>query len=535
MKTIENKPFKDDETVEMFHSKIKNLSNENELLKHELEEKDAKIKAYEEQIRLLTHQKFSSSKDQVAEGQLSLFNEVEKESTKQASEPELEEITYQRRTGRSKSRKKYQDLEVEEIIYDLSDEEKVCPKCNSELHHMKYDIRKEFKYIPATLKIVHHKKQVCACRYCDTHGQEGTIVSAQAPNPVLPGSLVSPSFLAILMDMKYNKMLPLYRQEKAFEEIGVDISRQNMASWVIKGSEKYLKPIFDRLHFYLLKEDIIQADETVLNVLDEKDNKNNYMWLYASSERGRQQIYLYDYQKSRAGKHAKAFLEGFTGYLQTDGYAAYDKIQNTRSVGCLAHARRKFTDALKALPEDADLSATKINQGLQFFSQIYDLEKDFKILDDQTRFEKRIQSTKPILDSFYDWLLVEEARTLPKSLLGKAIKYTLKQWDKLIVFLEDGRLSADNNRSERAIKPFVIGRKNFLFSKSPKGATASGMVYSIIETAKANNLIPFKYLTYLFEKLPNIDLEDYEELDACLPWSEKLPKDLRPKTESSED
>lgn len=534
MKTTEKPTGTEDETVQLFDNKIESLENENHFLKHKIEEQDAKLKAYEEQIRLLTNQKFGSSSEKVIDGQISLFNEAEKESAKKMDEPDFEEITYNRRKGRSKTRKKYENLEVEEIIYDLTDAEKICPKCNSELHHMKYDVRKEFKYIPATLKIVHHKKQVCACRNCDTHRETGTIISAKLPNPVLAGSLVSPSLLAILMDMKYNKMMPLYRQEKAFEELGIDLPRQNMASWIIKGSEKYLKPLFDRLHFHLLKEDIIQADETVLNVLDEKDNKNNYMWLYTSAKRGEKQIYLYDYQKSRSGKHARNFLNEFNGFLQTDGYAAYNNINNTTSVGCMAHARRKYTDALKALPKDADVSSTKAKQAIKYISKIYNLETDFENLTDDERYKSRLMQTKPILEEFHEWLLVEKGRTLPKSLLGKAILYSLKQWNKLIAFLDDGRLSPDNNKSERAIKPFVLGRKNFLFSKSPKGATASGIVYSIIETAKANGLVAFNYLTYLFEKLPNIDLENYEELDALLPWSKNLPDYLRPKTESSE-
>lgn len=535
MKTTEKPTGTEDETIQLFDNKIETLENENHFLKHKIEEQDAKLKAYEEQIRLLTHQKFGSSSEKVIDGQISLFNEAEKESAKKMDEPDFEEITYNRRKGRSKTRKKYENLEVEDVIYNLTDAEKICPKCKSQLHHMKYDVRKEFKYIPATLKIVHHKKQVCACRNCDVHGEEGTIISAKLPNPVLSGSLVSPSLLAILMDMKYNKMMPLYRQEKAFEELGIDIPRQNMASWIIKGSEKYLKPLFDRLHFYLLKEDIIQADETVLNVLDEKDNKNNYMWIYVSAERGKRQIFLYDYQKSRAGKHAKNFLNGFNGFLQTDGYAAYNKIDNTISAGCLAHSRRKYTDALKTLPKDADLSGTKINQAIEYFSKIYKLEKEFKSLTDHERYEARLIQTKPIIEEFHEWLLIEKNRTLPKSPLGRAISYSLKQWRKLIVFLDDGRLSCDNNRSERAVKPFVLARKNFLFSKSPKGATASGICYSIIETSKANGLVAFNYLTYLFEKLPNIDLENYDELDALLPWSNQLPDYLRPKTESSKN
>ncbi|TCO70656.1 IS66 family transposase [Marinisporobacter balticus] len=187
----------------------------------------------------------------------------------------------------------------------------------------------------------------------------GTIITAPMPKPVLPGSMVSPSLLATIIDMKYNKMMPLYRQEQSFVDFGIDISRQNMASWVVKGSEKWLKPLFLRMRDYLIKEDIIHADETVLNCLDEKDNKNNYMWLYATGERSTHRIYLYDYQKSRSQKHPKEFLDGFSGYLQTDGYASYNSVPNVKNLGCLAHARRYFTDALKALPEDA--ISTKTN------------------------------------------------------------------------------------------------------------------------------------------------------------------------------
>lgn len=534
MKTIEKSTIKEDENVQLFHHKIETLENENHVLKHKLEEQDTKLKAYEEQIRLLTHQKFGKSSEKIADGQLSLFNEAEKESARQSVEPDLEEITYKRRKGRSKTRKTYKDLEVEEVIYNLLEDERTCPKCSSELHHMKYEVRKEFKYVPATLKIVHHKKEVCACRHCDKEGIEGTIISADMPKPVLAGSLLSPSLLAVLMDMKYNKMMPLHRQEKAFEELGIDIPRQNMASWIIKGSERYLKPLFDRLHFYLLQEDIIHADETVLNVLDEKDNKNNYMWLYASAERGIHPIYLYDYRKSRAGKHAKNFLVGFNGFLQSDAFKGYNKVEDVTRVGCMVHCRRMFKDAEKALPKEADLSNSKVKEGLQFIAAMNKLETEFKDLDSERRYKMRLEKTKPILDSFYEWLQLEKTRTLPKSLLGKAITYALNNWDELIGFLKDGRLSSENNRAERAIKPFVLSRKNFMFAKSPKGATASGVVFSIIETAKANNLIAFNYLTYLFEKLPNIDLESSNELDALLPWSKKLPDHLRPIRESSE-
>lgn len=540
MKTIENSVFEgakgSKESLDFFKDKTEKLEDENQQLHQTIEELEAKVKFYEEQIKLNAARNFGSKSEKIVDGELSLFNEVEKESVKSFIEADIEEITFNRKKGRSKSRKTYEDLEVEEVIYDLLDEEKDCPKCGNELHHIKYEVRKELKYIPATVKVVHHKKEVCGCRVCELKGTEGTIITAKMPNPVLPKSMVSPSLLAIIMDMKYQKMVPLYRQEQSFIDYGIDLSRQNMASWVIKGADTWLKPLFLRMRDYMLEETIIHADETVLNVLDEKDNKNNYMWLYATGDRAKHRIYLYDYQKSRSQKNPKNFLKGFDGYLQTDGYAAYGTLKSVTNLGCLAHARRKFTDVIKAAPKDSEILNIKSSEALSFFSSIYKFEKKFRELPSDERYKMRLKHTKPLLDNFKEWLDVESKRTLPKSKLGEAIRYSLKQWDKLIAFLEDGRLSCDNNLAERGIKPFVMGRKNFLFSKSALGATASGIVYSIIETAKANGLKPMNYLTYLFEKLPNIDLDNYDQLDAYLPWSEDLPKEIyRPKTESSDE
>ena len=210
-------------------------------------------------------------------------------------------------------------------------------------------------------------------------------------------------------------------------------------------------------------------------------------------------------------------------------------MENVTRLGCLAHARRYFSDALKALPKEAELSKSKANQALRFFKGIYNLEDEYRDLAPEERYEKRLEKTKPILDDYRRWLEDERKKTLPKSKLGEAINYSLKQWDSLVVFLEDGRLSCDNNLAERAIKPFVLARKNFLFAKSPKGATASGVAFSIIETAKANNLKPYYYLTYLFEQLPNIDLEDHDSLETCLPWSETLPDIVRRKNKDDKD
>ncbi len=512
--------------LDFFKQKSDDLENENQILKQTIEQQEAKIKWYEEQLKVNAQNKYGSSSEKMSDQQLSMFNEAEIESVKKSEQPDIEQITYARKKGTSKTRKTYDDLPVEEVFYDLPDEDKTCLKCGNKMHKMKTEVRKELKVIPAQVVVVHHTRQSYACRVCDLEG-ESNIVTAPMPSPVLPNSMVSPSLLAFIMDKKYSEGMPLYRQEKGFENLGIDISRQNMASWVIKGTNAWLSPLFDRMRSHLLKEEIIHADETVLNVLDEKNNKNNYMWLYASGDRSSKRIILYDYQKSRASKHAKNFLKDYTGYLQTDGYAGYNGLSEVKHMACMAHSRRKFKEALDAAPNDTAIGSTKSGEALKLFQRLYAIEKQAAQMSDENRFKKRQNESKIILDELHVWLIEETARTLPKSKLGQAIKYTLKLWDKLVMFLDDGRLSIDNNLAERAIKPFVIGRKNFLFSKSSLGATASGIAYSIIETAKANNLLPFQYLIYLFETLPNIDLTDFDELDACLPWSEKLPSRVR--------
>lgn len=528
MQTIDNTELEATMTTE---NREHLLEQEIELLKIQKEELEAKVKFYEEQFRLTQQQKYGSSKDQVHPEQMA-FNEVEKLSAQPAENPEVEEVLVKRSTGRSKTKKKYEDLPVEEVYYGLSEEEKICPTCDHTLHEMKTEVRKELKVIPAQVRVVHHIRQVYACRNCDDAYTEteksGTIVKAPVPKPVLPGSMASPSLLAFIIESKYNKALPLYRQEEAFVNFGIDISRQTMANWVMQGSEKWLKRIHDRLHHHLLREPVIHADETPFQVLDEKTG-SSYMWLYASAATGNHLISVYEYQPGRSQRYPKAFLRGFDGFLQTDGYGGYNDVEGVIRVGCMAHARRKFTDALKALPKDADISRTKVSEGLGYITQLYRFEQKYRELEllPQKRFEARLVDAQPVLEAFRLWLSEQNAKALPKGKLGEAVKYCINQWDLLKAYLLDGRISIDNNLAERAIKPFVIGRKNFLFAKSPKGASASAMCYSIVHTAKSNGLVPFEYLKYLFEQLPNVDFENPVVLDALLPWAEELPQYLR--------
>jgi len=328
------------------------------------------------------------------------------------------------------------------------------------------------------------------------------------------------------MSQKYVNAMPLYRQEKEFERLGIEISRQTMANWVIRCANDWLEPLYTAMKELLRNREVIHADETVLQVLKEPNKKpqsNSYMWLYRTSGDTDAPIVLYEYQPDRAGKHAKEFLQGFKGYLHVDGYAAYHNLSKDIIVcGCFSHARRKFDEALKSIKPSEQLGS-KALAGKNYCDKLFAIERKLAGCSNEERYKKREELSKPILEDFLAWLKRSDA--LPKTALGKAIKYTLDQWKYLVNYLMDGRCELSNNRAERSIKPFIIGRKNFLFSDTVRGAKSSAMIYSIIETAKENGLIPMNYLTYLFEKMPNIDLKNSPDLFASIfPWV-KLPKE----------
>jgi transposase len=532
MKTLDNTSNKIDRK-QLNIEKNSELSLEDlcQLQAQEIEELSAKLNWYEEQFKLNQQKRFGASSEKTDPDQLSIFNEAEKEFRPEKEEPTVEEITYKRKRRKGLNKKSFEDLPVERIEYTLPEEEKNCPSCNNHLHEMSKEIRRELKVIPAQVKIVEHVKNIYACRDCEKEDITTPIITAKMPNPVLAGSFVSPSLMAHIMHRKYSEAIPLYRQEKGFQNFGIELSRQNLANWIIHGANTWLKPLYDRMHDALLEESVLHADETTMQVLDEvgkKPTSKSYMWLYATGMYSNP-IFLYEYQPSRANKHPKNFLKGFKGFLQTDGYAGYNAVEDVTLVGCFAHARREFTDTLKALPKDALTSTTNAEKGLEFCNKLFKLEKEYtkEELTPEERYKKRLEKTGPLLQDFLAWLKSKEKQVLPKTRLGKSIKYCLNQWNKLTAFMLDGRLEISNNRAERAIKPFVIGRKNFLFSKSPRGATASAIVYSVVETAKANNLNTFYYLTYLFEKLPNIDLDNMDELEQLLPWSDSIPESCR--------
>ena len=486
---------------------IEELQQKTAKLEQQNAEMSAKLKWYEEQFRLAKHKRFGASSEQTHPDQLSLelFNEAEAEAHPALPEPTVETITYKRKKKAGAREAKLDALPVETIEYRLNEDDQVCPCCTGKLHGMSTEVRRELKIIPAEVKVVEHVRHVYACRRCEQEAIRTPIVTAPMPAPVAPGSLASPSILAYIMSQKYTDSLPLYRQEQQFLRLGVELSRQTMANWLIAGSERWLTPLYDYMHAELLKRDIVHADETTLQVLHEPGRAaqtKSYIWLYRTGRFG-PDIILYDYQPGRGGEYPETFLAGFKGYLQTDGYGGYNKVKNITQLGCWSHARRYYHEALQTVPA-VGRAQTAAAEGLAFCNALFALERKWKDATPEERYAARLAASKPILDAFSVWLETQQMRVLPKSLLGKAITYSLNQWGKLNVFLQDGRLEIDNNSSERSIKAVVIGRKNFLFSNTPRGAKASAIIYSIVETAKANGLKPQAYLQHLFEQLPQL-------------------------------
>ena len=511
------------QVIEKLNDRILQLEQQNAEL-------NARIKWFEEQLRLSRQKRFGASREKTIPEQINLFNEAEDIANPEVKEADFETITYPRKKKQAGQREdKLRDLPVEVVEYRLEEHEQVCPCCQGKLHEMSTQVRQEIKIIPAQVKLVKHVQYIYACRQCEKENITTPIIKAHMPRPILPGSLASPSILAYIMDQKYTLSQPLYRQEQQFSRLGIELSRQTMANWLLAAADPWLRIIYDRMHEQLLKHDILHADETTLQVLKEPGRtaeSKSYMWLYRTGRDG-PPIVLYDYQTTRASKHPDNYLSGFKGYLQTDGYSGYGNLTRVTLVGCWAHARRKFTDALKALPAEQRDKPVAAGIGLDYCNKLFAIERQLKDLPDRERYEKRLELSKPVLDEFYIWLKKQRQQTLPKSAFGQAITYCLNQWDSLNNYLLDGRLEIDNNRAERSIKPFVIGRKNFLFSNTPRGARGSAIIYSIIETAKENNLNPYNYLVYLFERLPNVDTSDVAVVDALLPWSGTLPEDCR--------
>lgn len=497
-----------------------------EALEKRTKELEALVSWYEEQFRLKKHQEFGASSEKSSADQLALplFNEAEITAT--SLEEELEETSPENESKRNPRKTLEETLPVDIVTYSLPIEEQACLSCGNDLHVMKKEVRREIQIIPAQVKIIQSERDVFACRVCFHEDIKTPIVQAPMPNPVFPKSMASPSAVAYVLIQKYMAGVPLYRQEKQFEQLGVSLSRQTLSNWILYSADRWIEPLVQQMREALLNQGVLHADETTLQVLHEKDRaptSTSYMWLYRTGREGPKCV-LFDYQTTRAAKHPTRYLEGFKGKLQVDGYQGYEGLPGVTLSGCWAHVRRKFDQAQKAAPPKLGGQLTLAEQALQKIGALYKIEKKIASKDSEERLKIRQEQSLPLVEAYFTWLKTIRPQVLPKSKFGEAIQYTLNQQKKLTEPFKDGRLDIDNNLAERSIKPFVIGRKNWLFSNSSKGAKASALVYSLMETAKENRLNVFQYFIYLFETLPNIDLKNSEKLQRLLPWSTELPE-----------
>lgn len=482
----------------------------------------------QEQIAYLTKKLFGTSSEKAKEldGQMNLFDEAEQEMATDEFIPEETVVKEHTRNAKRKSSEIFKGVPVEEEIIDLSDDEKNCAVCDTPLELIgKEFVRQEFRFTPAKGKLVKIYRNTYKCPNCtttDTMEKNMEFIKAYVPEALIPHSYASESVVSWVIYQKYTNAMPLYRQEQDWEQLGVIFSRATLANWIIYCAENYFQPMFDFFHRKLLEREYLMADETRIQVLNEPERKpetDSYMWLFRSGEDGLPPIILYKYTETRAGYNAEEFLSGFKGYLETDGYQGYNNLPDVKRCCCWAHTRRYFIDAVPK-GKEYDYSNPAV-QGVQFCSKLFEYERRSK--EKRHTFEQRqkyrIEKEKPVLDSFWDWL--DQQKPRKGSRFEKAVNYAQNRKVYLMTYLEDGHCSISNNLSENAIRPFTVGRKNWLFSNSPKGASASANVYTIVEMAKAHDLNIYQYLSYLLEHRPNMNMSD-DELEKLAPWNEEV-------------
>ena len=494
-----------------------------------------------DEISLLRKKLFgSSSEKRVIDfpGQLNLFNEAELEQDPSIAETEelaaiLPEETPKKRKTRATDAERFKGIPVIKKYIDIPEEDKTCPVCSTPLVKIGDEfVRRELVFIPAKLKVVEIYSFNYSCPECSKRDIP-VIKKGKDGKPHMLYGMASAGTVAWVMYQKFCNSLPYCRQEKDWKQYGAAITRATMANWVIRNSEAFFRPMYEYFHRKLLERNFLMADETPLQVLHEEGRRaqtKSYMWLFRSGEDGGIPIILYKYSPTRAGDNAVEFLQEFNGYLMCDGYSGYNKVSNAKRTACWAHIRRYLTDAI---PKGKQLDYTQPSvQGMMYINQLFHLEDVIKA--EHSSFDAikkaRLEKEKPIVEGFLSWL--DKQNPVRGSRMDKAVTYIQNRRDYLMTYLEDGRCSFSNNLSENAIRPFTVGRKNWLFCDTPHGAQASAIVYTMVEMAKANGVNVYHYLTYLLEKLPDDSMSD-NELDQLAPWNEKVKIEIERRAKNS--
>jgi transposase len=494
-------------------------------------EKDQRIAVLEEQLQLLMHKRFGASSEKASADQLNMFNEAEAASETPAAD-DSETTVPEHKRKKPGRRPLPADLPRVVVEHDIPEDQKVCA-CGCRKTRIGQETSEQLDIIPPKAQVLQHVRYKYACPDCEGVEDDGPAVTIapMMPQPI-PKSNASPGLLAYIVIAKFLDGLPLYRLAKIFARFGVDLGRGTMAGWMIKMGD-LIAPLINLMNETQLGYDILAMDETTVQVLKEPGRaatSKSYMWIRRGGPPSGP-IILFDYDPSRSGAVPFRLLADFKGTLQTDGYEGYAATaarDDIVHVGCLAHARRKFDEAVKAQAKKgrANNRGGLAKQGLELIQKIYRIEREARDhgLDCHARKQLRDEKARPLWHELRRWLDRSIGQVPPQTLTGKALGYLDKQWPRLIRYIDDGRVEVDNNLAENAIRPFVMGRKAWLFCDTPAGADASARLYSLIETAKANGLEPYAYLRHVFTELPKATTQ--AEIEALLPWNVELPCSL---------
>ena len=492
---------------------------------HALQSQEKTINVLKEEVRLLKHRLYGHKSDRwstedVQQGRL--FNEAESAAAELPEQEQCPSISVAAHSRRPRGRRPLpEDLPREEVVHDIPEDQKICGCCGAPLSRIGEETNEKLKMIPQRLIAVRHIRPRYACRECQGVREEAKIKIAEPPEELIPKSIATAELLAYLLTSKFVDGLPFYRQEKILARVGVDLSRATMCHWAIMVGKR-LEPLVELLGKRIRAGPYVQIDETTLQVLKEPGRaaeSKSYMWVYRGGEPGKTSL-VYQYFPSRSGDVPFEFLDDYAGYVQTDGYKGYEKVGRKPGIlmlGCWAHARRKFVEVTKV-----NAAGHNAHDMLELIRRLYEVEhiaEQNKLVAEQIA-ELRQHKAQPILAEIKKQLDALNEQTPPQGALGKAVGYALGQWDRLTRYVENGMLRPDNNLAENAIRPFVVGRKAWLFCDTPAGAYASAAIFSVIETAKANGHEPYWYLRFLLDRLVSAKTtEDLEKL---------LPQNLRP-------
>jgi transposase len=538
------------ERTAMFQE-LEKLQNENITLKNQVKDNEINItdlqlqlSISQEQLKQLIAVRYQSQRNTVVLDMPTLFDDVEGEALKveeQEKENQITVTSYTKTKPKKQKHIEYSNLEQVIETLPIPEGEDICEVCDSIMHIKKYKELKEIVFVPSKLYVKVTRIPVLECVECQAISEDGSSSyhTVSHLQPIYPRSLVSPELLAYIIDMKYNNGLPLYAIEKMFERQNVCIPRQNMANWVI-GLEPYIRPLYEMMKTDLMKAEVIHADETTTQVLNEEgkpSTSTSYMFVYRSHKYDKP-IVLYEYRSSRSGDGPKEFLEEYQGtYIVTDAYQGYNKVEGVLRAFCNVHALRKYKDAYKLLPNNSERLQSDEAKAIKKYDAIFHKEHEITQKADKKHLKgeakiayiqkRREEEIKPMFESFIKWLESIQPRNAGRYTMSQAIAYTLHHQVELMRFIENGYIAMDNSSCERSIRPFTVIRNRCKFYVSTVGAVVSALIYSLVITCIENRVQPYMYFSYLLEKLPNMDIGDEEALRKLLPYSSELPEYTR--------